>query len=130
PYAVGTRLQQMTAILEQWIGRQETAHDVVTAAPVAGLAATLDRDDPPPAHGDPLPPLWHWLYFLPVHRQSELGVDGHARLGGFLPPVPMPSRMWAGSRLGFRHDLRVGDAITRTSTIQDIRSTESRSGRL
>jgi hydroxyacyl-ACP dehydratase HTD2-like protein with hotdog domain len=28
--------------------------------------------------GTPLPPLWHWLYFLPLHRQSEIGADGHA----------------------------------------------------
>src|SRR5438874_13254014 len=110
--------------MNEWIGRQETTYDVVTPTPIAALAATLDRDDPPPVHGDPLPPLWHWLYFLPVHRQSELGVDGHAKLGGFLPPVALPSRMWAGSRLEFLHDLRVGEAITRTSTIQDIRSKE------
>jgi hypothetical protein len=60
--------------------------------------ATLDRDDAPPQAGTVLAPLWHWLYFLPQHRQSELGPDGHARRGGFLPPVPLPRRMWAGGR--------------------------------
>src|SRR5947199_9541342 len=103
-------------VMNEWIGRQETSHDVVTAAPVAALAATLDRDDPPPVHGDPLPPLWHWLYFLPIHRQSEIGPDGHARRGGFLPPVALPRRMWAGGRFEFRSPVRVGAEIIRMST--------------
>ena len=116
--------------LAQWIGREETARDLVTAAPLAGLAATLDRDDPPPAAGDALPPLAHWLYFLPRHRQSELGPDGHARRGGFLPPVPLPRRMWAGGRFEFRQPLRVGDEIVRRSRIVDVRHKRGRSGDL
>ena len=80
--------------LRTWIGRNEAIEDTVTKVPVAAMSATLDRDDPPPRPGDPLPPLWHWLYFLPLHRQSELGPDGHAKRGGFLPPVPLPRRMW------------------------------------
>ena len=116
--------------LAQWVGREETVRDVVTAAPLAGLAATLDRDDPTPAVGDALPPLAHWLYFLPRHRQSELGPDGHARRGGFLPPVPLPRRMWAGGRLAFLHPLRVGDAIERRSRILDVKHRRGRSGDL
>jgi 3-methylfumaryl-CoA hydratase len=116
--------------LAQWIGREETARDLVTAAPLAGLAATLDRDDPPPAAGDALPPLAHWLYFLPRHKQSELGPDGHARRGGFLPPVPLPRRMWAGGRFEFRQLLRVGDEIVRRSRIVDVRHKRGRSGDL
>jgi 3-methylfumaryl-CoA hydratase len=116
--------------LAQWIGREETARDLVTAAPLAGLAATLDRDDPPPAAGDALPPLAHWLYFLPRHRQSELGPDGHARRGGFLPPVPLPRRMWAGGRFEFLHPLQVGDEIVRRSRIVDVRHKRGRSGDL
>ena len=116
--------------LEQWIGRAETRTDVITAVPVAALAATLDRNDPPPQPGDALPPLWHWLYFLPVHRQSELGSDGHPRRGGFLPPVPLPRRMWAGGRLEFHRPLRVGESITRTSRIVDVTSKQGRSGSL
>ena len=84
------------AHLQSWIGRTETLSDDITAAPVRGLSATLDRDDAPPVPGTALPPLWHWLYFLPQHRQSEIGPDGHAKRGGFLPPVPLPRRMWAG----------------------------------
>ena len=118
------------AQLKSWIGRQEVTQDCVTEVPVAALSATLDRDDPPPRPGDPLPPLWHWLYFLPLHRQSELGPDGHARRGGFLPPVPLPRRMWAGGRLQFHAPLRVGDAISRRSTIADISLKQGRSGRM
>ncbi|MDQ6638759.1 MAG: acyl-CoA dehydrogenase, partial [Pseudomonadota bacterium] len=100
-----------------WLGRTEERRDTVTATPVAALAATLDRDDPAPGTGTPLPPLWHWLYFLPLYGQSELGADGHPRRGGFLPPVELPRRMWAGSRLAFVAPLRVGDEVTRTSRI-------------
>lgn len=104
--------------------------DLVTAAPVAALAATLDlrRDDPRP--GDALPPLWHWLYFLPFHRQSELGPDGHARRGGFLPPVDLPRRMWAGGRVEFHRPLRVGRDVTRVSRIADVTFKEGSSGPL
>lgn len=114
------------AHLQQWIGKTESLSDIVTAAPVAALAATLDID--PPAHT--LPPLWHWLYFLPVHRQSELGPDGHAKRGGFLPPVDLPRRMWAGGRLEFLRPLRIGDKITRVSRIADVKFKEGRSGPL
>jgi len=113
-----------------WIGRSETAHDVVTPTPFAALAATLDGDPARPPDATPLPPLWHWLYFLPLHRRSTLGPDGHAERGGFLPPVPLPRRMWAGSQLAFHAPLRIGDALTRTSTIESVREKEGRSGPL
>jgi 3-methylfumaryl-CoA hydratase len=86
--------------------------------------------DAPPEPGDALPPLWHWLYFLPVDRQSELGPDGHPHRGGFLPPVELPRRMWAGSRLEFHRPLRVGEAVTRTSRIQGVRLKEGKTGPL
>ena len=114
----------------EWIGRTETRHDVVTEQPLRALAALLDRDDPPPQPGDAAPPLAHWLYFLPIYRQSEAGSDGHALKGGFLPPVSLPRRMWAGSRLEFLRPLRVGAAITRRSTIADVSVKEGRSGPL
>ncbi len=116
--------------LQQWIGRTQTRTDQVTPQPAAQLSATLDRDDPAPQPGDPLPPLWHWLYFLPLHRQSELAADGHAKLGGFLPPVPLPRRMWAGDRLQFHHPLHIGEAITQTSRIAEVKLKEGRSGPL
>jgi 3-methylfumaryl-CoA hydratase len=113
-----------------WIGRSETRHDTATLAPLAALSDTLDRDDAPPREGDALPPLWHWLYFLPQHRLSELGHDGHAKLGGFLPPVPLPRRMWAGGRLRFHKPLRAGEAIERVSLITKISSKQGQSGEL
>jgi 3-methylfumaryl-CoA hydratase len=115
---------------ESWVGRTETRHDVVTAAPLVALAALLDRDDPAPRTGDAAPPLAHWLYFLPDYRQSEAGPDGHAARGGFLPPVPLPRRMWAGSRLEFVAPLRVGAEVTRVSTVKDFKVKEGRSGTL
>jgi 3-methylfumaryl-CoA hydratase len=116
--------------LRTWIGRQEVLTDTVTRVPVAALSATLDRDDPPPQAGDPLPPLWHWLYFLPLARQSEIGPDGHPKRGGFLPPVPLPRRMWAGGRFTFHRPLRIGEDITRTSTVVDVTAKSGRSGSL
>jgi 3-methylfumaryl-CoA hydratase len=119
-----------TDTLAAWLGRSEERRDTITATPMAALAATLDRDDAAPAAGTPLPPLWHWLYFLPLQRQSEIGADGHARRGGFLPPVALPRRMWAGGRLAFTQALRVGDAVTRTSRIASIAAKTARSGPL
>ena len=121
---------ELLAHLRSWEGRTETLSDDVTAAPVRALSATLDRDDPEPTAGTPLPPLWHWLYFLPRHRQSELGPDGHARLGGFLPPVPLPRRMWAGGRLQWHAPLRVGDAVQRSSRIVSVTHKAGRTGDL
>jgi 3-methylfumaryl-CoA hydratase len=116
--------------LQQWVGKTETRSDLVTAAPIAALAATLDIEVNYPNAGDVLPPLWHWLYFLPNPRQSDLGSDGHAKRGGFLPPVDLPRRMWAGGRVEFHHPLRVGETITRTSRIVDVKLKEGRSGPL
>jgi 3-methylfumaryl-CoA hydratase len=121
----------MTVDAEQlaaWKGRTETTHDTVTAAPVRLLRATLDLA--PDEAATELPPLWHWLYFLPSARQSELGPDGHARRGGFLPPVPLPRRMWAGGQLEFFSPLRVGDDVRRTSTIDDVKVKSGRTGEL
>lgn len=118
------------AHLKSWIGCEETEHDVVTAAPVRAMRALLDRDPVLPEDGEPLPPLWHWLYFLPAYRTAEAGPDGHAARGGFLPPVPLPRRMWAGGRLSFPGALRVGERVTKTSTIADVTIKEGRSGPL
>ena len=87
--------------LRQWIGRTETRRDVISEWPVQALAATLGHADAPRS-GDVLPPAWHWLYFLEAKPPVELGPDGHPRRGGFLPPVALPRRMWAGGRIEFR----------------------------
>ena len=116
--------------LQTWQGRTESLNDVITAAPVRALSATLDREDPDPVTGALLPPLWHWLYFLPAARQSDIGPDGHARRGGFLPPVPLPRRMWAGGRLRWHQPLRVGDEVRRVSRIESVSHKSGRSGDL
>ena len=116
--------------LRSWIGRTTTADDSVTLAPLRALTATLDRDDAPSRPGDAIAPCWHWLYFLPVHRQSEIGPDGHPQRGGFLPPVPLPRRMWAGSQIEFRGPLTVGQSIVRHSRIEDVRIKDGRTGSL
>ena len=120
--------------LKAWIGRTETTDDVATATPYAALSSTLDfpgtEAGQRPATGTELPPLWHWLYFLPLPLQSEIGPDGHPRRGGFLPPVPQPRRMWAGSDFSFHDTLRIGDALQRTSTIVDVNEKSGRTGKL
>ena len=97
----------------EWIGKRMTAQDVITPNPVIALSATLDRDDHEPSLGDELPPLWHWLYFLPASKASEIGSDGHPRRGDFLPPIPLPRRMRAGGLLYFEAPLRIGDRANR-----------------
>ena len=116
--------------LSEWIGRSETVSDIATATPYAALSATLNRPAERPALGTPLPPLWHWLYFLPLSRQADIGPDGHAKRGGFLPPVPLPRRMWAGSQFEFHKQLCVGDILRRVSTIHDIAEKSGRTGPL
>ena len=118
------------AHLRRWIDRSESVQDLATVVPLRALSATLDRDGAAIGIGTEVPPCWHWLYFLPLHRQSEIGPDGHAQRGGFLPPVPLPRRMWAGSRLEFLAPLRAGQAIERRSRIADVRLKEGRSGPL
>jgi 3-methylfumaryl-CoA hydratase len=116
--------------LRDWIGRSETVTDTVTPTPYAALSATFDRNADRPPAGTPLPALWHWLYFLPLYKRSEIGPDGHARRGGFLPPVTLPRRMWAGSQFEFHIPIRVGETITRTSTIHDVNEKTGRTGPL
>jgi 3-methylfumaryl-CoA hydratase len=115
---------------QAWVGRSETAVDVATVWPVVALSATLDRDDPHPREGDALPPAWHWLYFLEAKRAGELGHDGHPKRGGFLPPVALPRRMWAGGRIEFIKPLRIGAKIERKSEILKVERKVGSSGEL
>jgi 3-methylfumaryl-CoA hydratase len=130
PDAIPRITPELLAHLRSWEGRSETVSDQASAAPVHGLAATLDRDDAQAIAGTALPPLWHWLYFLPRARQGELGADGHPARGGFMPPVPLPRRMWAGGRLQWHAPLRVGDALQRTTRIESITHKAGRTGDL
>jgi 3-methylfumaryl-CoA hydratase len=114
--------------LKEWIGQKESDIDYVTVPAVHRLAATLDRDDPMPRMGDPLPVGWHQILFPRVVRHSQIGPDGHPQRGDFLPPVPLPRRMFAGKRTSFHTDLQVGDAVRRDSVIQDVVVKQGRTG--
>jgi 3-methylfumaryl-CoA hydratase len=116
--------------LRSWIGKTETHHDTASAFPIAALAATLDRKDPPPKTGDVIPHSGHWLYFLETAVNADLSHDGHPKRGGFLPPVALPRRMWAGGRIDFRQPLRVGDNISRESEILSVEAKSGKSGDL
>jgi 3-methylfumaryl-CoA hydratase len=115
--------------LSNWVGRTQRSTETIDARLVRWLAATLDRADLLDAHdGSALPPAWHWAFFNAVEPMSALGRDGHPKKGGFLPADTPPRRMWAGSRLRWHGDLRVGDALERTSTILKCEAKRGKSG--
>ena len=120
----------MSANYADWIGNTEAAEDAITLAPAQAAAAVLDDAATSFAVGSRLPPLWHWLYFLPKVPQSRLGADGHPERGGFMPPIDLPRRMFAGGRLRFPRPLIIGRPAIRHSVIRDVSTKEGRSGRL
>ncbi len=132
PIAATSLSPEQVAHLQSWTGKTESMHDLIAPQPVAGLSATLDRADAAPQAGDALPPLWHWMNFLPMVRQSLLGPDGHPARGGFLPPVPLPRRMWAGGRLHWNTEnpIRIGQDLERISRIASVDHKVGRSGEL
>jgi 3-methylfumaryl-CoA hydratase len=106
---------------QDWVGRSQTLRDTVAAFPARALALTLNHANRQAlTEGDALPAIWTWMNFLPLSLMSEVDPDGHPRRGGFLPPIDLPRRMWAGSRCAFEAPVRIGDSIERTSTITKI----------
>lgn len=139
--SAGQELTVDIEVLRRWVGRSETLVDRIDAGPARRMRATLDGLAGNPAltgaegagfgaTGQPLPPPWHWIYFLPEPPRTMLGGDGHPRVGGLLPPVALPRRMWAGSRLRLHEDLRIGDEARKVSTVRDVQMKEGRSGKL
>jgi 3-methylfumaryl-CoA hydratase len=116
--------------LRQWIGRSTEATDIVTAQLVMGLRATLFQEVGEPQKGDAAPLTVHWCLAQPVFPMSMLGPDGHPTRGGFLPPVPLPRRMWAGGEIEFLQPLQVGDESTRISRIADVQVKTGSTGTL
>ena len=116
-------------LLQQWVGKTEMTTRRIDANQVAALVATLDRAQVL-TDGMVLPPLWHWIFFWDAAPQAALGIDGHPQRGGFLPPVPLPRRMWAGGRLQFLAPLPIGAAATRTSRVESVGAKEGKSGTL
>ena len=115
--------------IEDWIGRTQTTTDIIASQPARFMQATLDHH-PALDSGDSLPPLWHWLYFLEALPANQLGRDAHPKKGGFLPPVDLPRRMWAGGRFAFDHPVIIGREATKRSTITKVENKTGRSGAL
>jgi 3-methylfumaryl-CoA hydratase len=118
---------QQTTLAGQ-VGRAWERIEVLTAAPVDALAALLDK--PRPESPQELPPLAHWLYFLPLIRQSLLGSDGHPLCDEIVPPPHFPRRMWVGGHVEFLAPLHVGSRVTRHSMLESIEEKNGRSGPL
>lgn len=116
--------------MQEWIGRSETVEDEAGLSVMRRLAALLDMDPAALKRGDPLPDGWHAVLFWPLAPQSKLGADGHGARGEFLPPVTLPRRMFAGRRTWFRQPIRIGEDLTRTSTITAITPKQGRSGQM
>jgi 3-methylfumaryl-CoA hydratase len=117
------------AYLQQWVGREAVSEAVIAVEPANLLAATLDQT-PAWQAGDVLPPAWHWLYFHEAVQTSLLGEEGHRQVGGFMPPVSLPRRMWAGGQFQFERPLRLGELARRRSTVRSVSLKEGRSGPL
>ncbi|MFP5306003.1 MAG: acyl-CoA dehydrogenase, partial [Gammaproteobacteria bacterium] len=119
--------------LQQWVGRERTLRDEMSAFPARALGAALDHEREPQA-GDALPPGWQWLYFLDTPRASATGPDGHPGLdaasGSFLPPAPLPRRMWAAGAMQIERPLRLGVPAQRRSVIQSVDAKHGKTGSL
>ena len=116
--------------LREWIGCEDVTTDAVTTDLVRKFHATLDLPGEPAAEGSPAPALVHYCLAPPVISTAALGIDGHPQRGGFLPPIPLPRRMWAGSGLNFIRPILVGDLVRRVSRISDVAVKQGRSGTL
>lgn len=115
---------------QDWIGRSERHTDDIDPWRARAAAAMLDCQALELEPGSALPPLWHWFYFLATVPQTGLADDGHPRKGGFMPPIDLPRRMFAGSRMTFHRPLRLGQVAERCATIRDVQQKSGRSGRL
>jgi 3-methylfumaryl-CoA hydratase len=115
--------------LMSWVGRSESVKDRIEPRLVEGFRATLDRPGNGRTEGD-APLCVHWCLAPPIVPSGATGPDGHPARGGFLPPVPLPRRMWAGGEIEFRAPLKIGDLVERVSTIESVDMKEGRSGRL
>ena len=113
-----------------WVGGTEEAQELIAVASVQAAAATLDDTTTEFALGSPLPPLWQWFFFLPRVPHSRLGPDGHPRREGFMPPVELPRRMFAGARMRFVRPLVVGKPALRRSVVRDVTEKQGRTGAL
>jgi 3-methylfumaryl-CoA hydratase len=115
---------------DSWIGRRTQQQDNLTLPLVQRLAAALDCDPAQFSQGDALPRGWHAVLFTPLAKTSDLDADGHPRRGDFLPPIPLPRRLFAGRRLQFRQPLRIDSGVIRAAEVTKIRQVEGKTGPL
>ncbi|WP_255440672.1 MaoC family dehydratase N-terminal domain-containing protein [Paracoccus sp. MC1854] len=115
--------------LRGWIGSKEIKSEAVTPALVERFNTTFGRTGDT-APGAPAPVMIHLCLAPPAAPIDQLGPDGHPARGGFLPPVPLPRRMWAGGSFSFHDDIRIGETVTRRSTIRDVAVKQGRTGPL
>jgi 3-methylfumaryl-CoA hydratase len=118
----------MTDNFESWIGNAVTREDVVTQRLMDEYRSTLSPHLFKPRTEDECPPGLHWCLALPTHDIAKLGPDGAEAKGTFLPPVPLPRRMWAGGKVETLLPLRSNDKIEKTSIITDVKNREGRAG--
>lgn len=116
--------------LRSWIGREEIASDTISPDLMRRFNAAFDIKCAAPFLGDAAPMLINYCLAPPAIATSLLAEDGHPEKGGFLPPVPLPRRMWAGSSLAFFGALRVGDLVERVSRVADVAVKAGRTGPL
>ena len=115
---------------QDWVGSKEEREDTITLSFARRFAATLDDVESTFANGDPLPPMWHFALFLPDAPMREIGPDGHPKRGGFLPPVALPRRMFAGSQTTHHGPLPIGADVRRISEVTSVEEKCGRSGTL
>ena len=113
-----------------WIPKADSVTELISAAPINKLAATLNEAAPDYQDGDNLPPLWHWIFFIKPVPHAGLGRDGHPKRGEFLPPVALPRRMFAGMKTDFLHPLIIGHEAERESEVIDVKEKNGASGPL
>ncbi|MGW3284824.1 hypothetical protein ACWDR3_09290 [Streptomyces sp. NPDC001002] len=128
--ATASAATPLGSYVESWTPGPVTDEDPLPVGPVAALSAVLDLPEAVAKDGEPLPPLWHWLYFLNWPAQGRLGPDGHPLEGHFLPRIPQRQRMWAGGRCEIREPLRLGEPAERVSSLGALTAKQGRTGEL
>lgn len=117
--------------LRTWVGKSRSDEDLISCRHARLMAATIDYPAPERiSDGERLPPLWHWTYFLEGPPSNELGSDGHPARGGFMPPVPLRNRMWAGGRVSFIAPVLIGATVRKESSILNVDHKQGQSGDL
>lgn len=116
--------------ITEWVGKTEVVHDSLSVTQAQAAAVMFDARNVTLSERSALSSLWQWFYFLPRAPQSLLDIDGHPVRGGFLPPVALPRRMFAGSRVQMHQPLRLGVPATREGVIHNVSTKSGRSGSL